>query len=478
MAESITSRLFGRKMIFSDVDEVTAENVVDVLQKAKHIHGENAKQIEALWDVYRGKQEILKRHKEIRSDIENKIVENRAFQFVTFETGYLVGKPIQYISANAEKESSEAVRILNKFMEDVGKSSVDQSLVTWQKICGTGYRLVQQKDYNEPGEAPFELFTVEPDKAFVVYSSRVGHKPLCGVYTFKNSVDKTVYCVYTPRLYFEVIDSDITRSEENSFGAIPLVEYPANIARIGTIELVNPLLEAINSLDSNRLDGVEQFVQSILVFINCLPPEGETTETLAQKGIIAVHSPEGAKADLKMLAEQLDQTQTEVLKQDYLDSAFEIAGIPSQGNGRTSDSSNNGAVILRNGWQAAEAKAEASEQMFRASEREMLRVVLRICRDLSDMPQIKASDVAIKFTRRNYEDIQTKAQVLVSMLNNDKIYPKLAFEVSGLFKDVEEAWKESEDWFNKQVAALEEQLADEKTVTDYINDNGLGAEIK
>lgn len=45
-----------------------------------------------------------------------------------------------------------------------------------------------------------------------------------------------------------------------------------------------------------------------------------------------------------------------------------------------------------------------------------------------------------KFTRRNYEAIQSKSQVLVSMLGEPKIHPRLAFLHSGLFTDAESAY--------------------------------------
>ena len=38
---------------------------------------------------------------------------------------------------------------------------------------------------------------------------------------------------------------------------IPIFEYPANNARLGSFEIVLPLLDAINNIASNRMDGLE-----------------------------------------------------------------------------------------------------------------------------------------------------------------------------------------------------------------------------
>ena len=44
------------------------------------------------------------------------------------------------------------------------------------------------------------------------------------------------------------------------------------------------------------------------------------------------------------------------------------------------------------------------------------------------MSNLRVKDIALQFTRRNYEAIQSKSQVLVSMLQQSKIHPRLAYE--------------------------------------------------
>ena len=90
--------MYGRRVIYTDVDEINAGNVLSVLQNALLIHNQNRHEIKTLYDYYRGKQAIENRTKDIRPEINNKIVENRANEIVTFKTGYLVGEPIVYIN--------------------------------------------------------------------------------------------------------------------------------------------------------------------------------------------------------------------------------------------------------------------------------------------------------------------------------------------------------------------------------------------
>jgi hypothetical protein len=59
------------------------------------------------------------------------------------------------------------------------------------------------------------------------------------------------------------------------------------------------------------------------------------------------------------------------------------------------------------------------------------------------------ANIDIKFTRRNYENTLVKSQVLVNMLQNEKIAPRLAFVYSGMFSDPEAAWKESMQYYEE-----------------------------
>jgi hypothetical protein len=130
--------------------------------------------------------------------------------------------------------------------------------------------------------------------------------------------------------------------------------------------------------------------------------------------------------------------------------------------GGTSTSDTGAAVLLRDGWSLAEARANDSEHMFKLSEEQMLKLVLRICRDMSDL-KLKLSDISLKFTRRNYENIQSKSQVLDLMLKNEKIHPLLAFESSGMFVDPESAYILSMDYYKEQQSKVQEVEIDSKT---------------
>ena len=442
-------QMFGRAEIRTSEERIDRENVAAVLAQAYIKHLVNRGQIEYLFKYYKGNQPILYRVKEIRPEICNKLVENRANAIVTFRVGYTVGKPVQYVSSVSDDSVSEAIARFNDMMRVSGKATKDKQLVEWQMICGTGYRMVLPKD--RWGKVPFDVWTADPRNTFVVYLNDIAHTPLAGVYYTVSDNQDITFHVYTETDYYKVggwQPGKIIEERPNALGRIPIIEYPLNMARLGAFEVVLPLLDALNNLESNRLDSVEQTVQSLLVATNCEFPEETTANDIRQAGMVILRSIGENKADIKIVSQTLDQSQSQVQKQAIIDAINQIVGIPSQANGNTSDSSNNGAVILKNGWQGAETRAQDFEQMFREPEQRFLEIATDICRRLSDL-DLDPDTVDVKFTRRNYEDLLSKSQTLVAMLGNDKIHPQCAYEASGLFVDTQDAYNMGMDWYRE-----------------------------
>lgn len=464
-----TRPMFGRRVIKSCVSEITKDNVVDVLKKALETHSLNRSEIEYLWRYYRGDQPILSRKKDVRPEICNTIVENRANEIVSFKVGYLCGEPIQYVSRNGDEKVVEAINTLNEMMFAEDKAAQDQEIVEWQMICGTAFRLVLPDDSDDKDEAPFEMYTLDPRDTFIVYSNEIGGKPLMAVKYKKDDNEIYHYSIYTKNRYYLVKDSTVVEDKAHALDMIPIFEYPGNNARLGAFEIVLPLLDALNSTQSNRLDGMEQIIQAFIKFVNCDITADDFKE-LKDLGAIKVKSAEGQQADVDVVKTDLNQDQAQTLKEDIYNSVLTICGMPNR-NGGSSTSDTGTAVLLRDGWSLAEARAKDSEHMFKRSEKKMLKLVLRICRDLRDV-DLQLSDVQMRFTRRNYEAIQSKSQVLISMLQEPKIHPQLAFESSGLFIDSEGAYTLSmKHYEEEQAKLLAMQNSEEDDEDDNANEN-------
>lgn len=437
--------LHGRRKIMCDQKEITPENVVDIVGKALGVHRMNRAEIKYLYDFYRGKQDIRLKQKQVRPEINNRVMVNRANEIVTFKTAYLLGEPLQYVSNGGNDSVSEKVNRLNEYMRSELKDSKDKELSDWMHICGVGVRIVLPDPVGEEDGSPVSIYTLDPCESFVIYHSGVGQKPLSGVLRQKDEAGQWMSCVYTKDRYYEIVSGEIAKDEPHALGRVPIIEYLNNEARMGAFEVVLPLLNAINTIESNRVDSIQDFVNAFDVFQNCELEDGQYKE-LSQGGMaIQIKGVQGMEAKVYRIASELNQTNTQTLVDDLYDTILTICGMPNR-NGGSSTSDTGAATMMRDGWQSAESRAKDTEKMFIRSEWEFLRLVLRICRDTAEV-DLKLSEIKPEFTRKNLTNIQSKVQVLAEMLNNPKIHPKLAFQYSGLFSDSEEAYRMSMEWY-------------------------------
>ena len=467
---------YGRLKIYSDAKAITAQNVVDEVNRAYALHVQNRSDIQKLWEYYRGKTKILTKTKEIREEINHKINENRAYEIVKFHKGYVFGEPIQYI--RRERASEDAaddaiateINALNGYMADANKSACDNALAEWMYVAGTGYRLtLPNKKWTSDGdEAPLRIFALDPMKTFVVYSTDIDEHVLFACVVAERENNEKVFSVYTEDKFFEVTDFTPVSTKANPLGMIPIIEYPAENARLGVFEVVLPLLDALDELQSNRMDDIVQFVNSFLAILGG-ELDKETYDKLSEWKTLCL--PEGA--DAKYLSATLSQADVQTFKNDIYEAIYTICGTPNR-NGGSSTSDTGSAVILRDGWESAEARAKATEEIFKSSEREFLKIVLRILRDTVGT-KLRLADITPHFTRRNYDNIASKSQVLIAMLNNPKIHPEVAYAACGMFPDPESAYLQGMAYYNEQMEKWQAEMVDENAEGDEEDESDVQA---
>jgi SPP1 family phage portal protein len=440
--------MFGREVIYSSEEVITKENVVKVLKDAYSTHQKNSADIDYLYNYYKGNQPILQREKLIRPEINNKIVENHAYEIVDFKKGYVFGEPVQYVRRGEEDGVSDKIALLNEYMFMVDKALQDKDLAEWFNICGTSYRMVlPNKNYAyDSDESPFEIDTLDPRYTFVVYNNGFGKRPLMGVKYIETEDRKVKFSVYTDNKYYEIVDDKVETEDSHVLGAVPIIEYPANMARIGSFEVVLGLLDALNNTVSNRMDGIEQYIQSFMKFINC---DIDETDFMALKelGAIKIKGEPGNPADVDLVSQELDQSQTQVTKDDIYQMILIICGMPDRNGANRTTGDTGQAVILRDGWSAAESRARDTELVFKSSEKKFLKIVLRVVRDLSHL-DLSLSDIDIKFTRNRTDHLLVKTQGMQNQLEAG-IHPQIAIATSGLYSDPEQVYIDSMKYLKK-----------------------------
>ena len=465
---------YGRRIIYSDATAITAENVAEEVRKAYLVHKTNQAEIKTLHEIYRGKTDILGKVKEVRESINHKITENRAYEIVNFYNGYCFGEPIQYVRRENVKNNgvddaiAADINALNGYMFSAGKAACDKKLGEWMFIAGVGYRLTLpnpkwERDSDEP---PFLMFALKPEQTFVIRSTGVDERDLATVHVVKQESGDVVFSVYTDDFYYEFKEYGEVKSTPHTVGMNPIVEYPLEASRLGVFEVVVDLLNSLNELQSNRMDDIVQFVNSFLAILGGELDE-ETRKKLDEWKTLCL--PDGV--DAKFLSANMSQADVQTLKNDILEAIITITGIPNR-NGGSSTSDTGSAVIMRDGWQAAEARAKGVETMFKEAEAKTLKLVLRILRDTVGT-SLKLADIDTHFTRRNYENLASKSQVLVAMLNNPKIHPELAFAHCGMFPDPESAYLQSKAYYDEQMEKWNPVEVDENEDKDVGGDEDV-----
>lgn len=470
--------MFGRTTLFSNAQIIDENNIIQELTNALTVHAQNMSDIDYLYNYRKGKQPILSRVKDTRAEICAKIVVNLADYIVSFKAGYLMGSPVQYVTREQE-DANDDIALINRYMNYECKAKKDFELASWLYTCGVAYRLIQANaafDRTNPKKAsPFNTYILDPRNTFVVYSTDPSHEPLFAVNYVQTKENGKVYTVYTDTLVYKVEELGsamklIDGPKYHFCGGIPIIEYNSNMLKMGAFEGVITLLDALNLTQSDRQDGIEQFIQALMMFKG-VDIGDEDYKTLREEGAIKV-PPDG---DIKYIISELNQTQTQTLIDDMTKQILLICGVPLQSDSGTSDSSNNGAMIIKNGWQQAEAKAQESEKYFEEPERRFLDIAVWISQNVGALKDLYTSNMDIRFTRRNYEDIQAKAQVLVTMLGCEKIHPLFAFEYCGMFIDPNLAYEESKAYMEELEKKQAEELAnaiDESPNDDTTAQNG------
>ncbi len=233
--------LFGRRQIFTNEQEITDENIEKVLAKAMYIHDQNKAEIDYLIKYHKGKQPILTRVKEVRPEINHKIVENHAAEIVEFKTGYVFGSPIMLVQrgkcdAHESDENVDDKRIvtLNEMYFEESKQSKDLKLGRMMSITGVAYRMIYPKKYKD-GISPFDVINLDPATTFVVRTNDIYKRPILGVTYVKDCYGtKLKALAYSNNMIWE-LEGGINRgfhmiSEHriNPLGMIPIVEYANN----------------------------------------------------------------------------------------------------------------------------------------------------------------------------------------------------------------------------------------------------------
>ena len=238
-------------------------------------------------------------------------------------------------------------------------------------------------------------------------------------------------------------------------------------------------MDEISNIYSNACDGIEQFIQSLAIAVNCEFPENTTITDIRKAGMIALRSIGENKADFKILSEQLNQTQTKTLIDSLYDEVLRICAMPSRSDGRSTYDTTGAAVLANFGYYQADAAARNCEDLFKESNRQFDRIIVAILKR-KGLLDIDLNDFELNFVRNETANVQSKAQAFQTLMSAG-LHPELAAAKSGISNDPVKDMKMSEKyiemiWGNPEKVVQAEQTNGGKGEADIVESDSFNGE--
>lgn len=292
-------------------------------------------------DYYEGIQRILIRPKEDGAP-NNKLVCNHAKDISDTASSYFIGEPISYKSDND-------IGALTDALEEAGADEADGDNGLDLSVYGIAYDYV----YTKKNDTALVIKNLSPANTFMVYDDTIEQNELFAVYYYakKDDTDQenTAYTatVLTENYKYvlDILDSDeeqqvIETPEPHYMGEVPVTEYRNNKLGIGDFELQIPLIDAYNTIMSDRVNDKEQFIDSILAIYGTLLSDedytvdengvgdgmgtGQAMKRLKKEKLLEL--PDGSKAEY--LTRTFDESGIEILRRAIEQDIHKFSHIP------------------------------------------------------------------------------------------------------------------------------------------------------
>lgn len=462
----------GRIKIYTDVKEITRDNIIQVLSTAMIKHEQNRTQIRNLINFEKGDQP-LKREKNVRKDIDIKSISNLAHQITEFWLGYFWGNHMAFVQKSdkhpkdsSSTDSDSAITLLNGMYDAEDMESKDQLLAYYLEVCGICCQLIDIKRNPDDEDAVFDLVTLNPLYSFVVYSSDAYERPMMGVsYSEDENGSKIFTCVTDDAIYeirdmVEIINGTkksegkkITEGKDgvqvNPFGRVNIIEFERSTDRTGVFERQLDELNALNILESDLCNDVSQTTQANWWGNDIeldTDDNGEVKGPQAGQWILTKTNGSGKQPNIKGLVLNYDYAGVLANIQAKHDGILERTFTPKQTE--QSGGSTTGATSLSSGWTATEAVACKQAAIIKRGFKERNRLALIAIKKSpstdpeSPLLELKNSDIEIRPIRQKTFDMATKINSLATMVQNF-VHPRVAMEAIDFFPNLAEAVEDS-----------------------------------
>lgn len=372
-------------------------NILDQVQKCKQ--------------YYMGEHAI---NSESGDSTKAQTVCNHAKDIADTAAGYFLGNPLSYRA----KDGGDVQELTDTLMlADI--DSVDQENALMLAITGRCFEYWHAAE----GEAELACESLDPEYCFVVYDNTIVHNELFGVYYYYKKDDATDQA--DPKLYVliateseiinYVLNGETVVSEEREphrMGAVPLLEGHNNKFSIGDFEQQIGLIDAYNTMTSDRVNDKEQFIDSILVLYGSILGD---TEEETEEALDALKNKKLLELDVDSRAEYLtrtlDEGGMEVLRNALKEDIYTFSHVPNLTD--KNFAGNSSGVAMEYKLLGLEMLTKTKERWYRR----LLHKRLHIVQNFMGIKNktIDPHNIQVTFTRGLPKNLQELAQIIATL---------------------------------------------------------------
>ena len=436
----------GRHKIILDYEEVTQENVVEVLQKAIPWHTRNVKDVEYLIDYFLGDQDILRRSAPTTSTVNNQVVVNYALPITREIIGYTFGNPVEYVQKDVGERTD--VKTLTDVYDYAGSYLEDIITAIYSSICGVGYQITlpsEEISMDYVPDVPLKIKALHPSNTFCVFSNKIGNPMIMSCTIIHTENEGDTYICYTDTDVFTISNNyNNIVSEVNAIGYNPITMFPNSIFMTGDWEQAISVMNASNVVASDSLNDIEGTIRSLLVLLGAeFEDDDDGLSDIKRKRLLTLTNPQGQNVDAKFISPQIDSSSIENIR-EYLERARNIiTGIPDRQTASGGDTGT--AVLNRNGWTDIEIVARLKELFFKDAKKEQMNVAIQILKLVGKVSNdMNPLNIDITIGRHTTDNLQTKTQAFSTLVATGELATIDCLEMSGLTNRVNEVVERGE----------------------------------
>ena len=367
---------------------------------------ENARKIK-LHEYYKGRHKIMQRAYEDPSKPNNKVVNPYANYITTLMTGYFIGEPVQYTSAD-----EAALEQYKEIMAFNDEPSVNKEIAKWQSVCGEGYEIIYiDKDGNTRfkalpalGMIPIYNDDLEQTLIYVIrywQTYDIETNQMIDYVEVYSALDITKYRIDVGGA-MHIIDQHY-----HVFGQVPVTPYYNNAEGQGDFELVISEIDAYDSFESDSVNEADYFADSYLVLSGM---EGTTSEDISgMKENRVLVFPEGGEGQwlTKTVNDSWIENEKKRLDQDIHKFSF----CPPMTD--ENFASNASGVAMKYKLMGLENKVGVKENEFEKGLRRRIELIYGVMRKVSG--EMAYLDINIVFTRNLPQDLSASVDTVVKL---------------------------------------------------------------